>query len=116
MAGQQAAQMQNQLNDAGAKVDWRVARKQPEGNHVSGKIEPSGAAASTDEIRVKNLGPLVDAIAESEKQVVAALQKDKKLTLVENRGVAKRERFGSKDEGFLRWKLRTALRIRLDYF
>ena len=58
MAGQQAAQMQNQLNDAGAKVDWRVARKQPEGNHVSGKIEPSGAAASTDEIRVKNLGTI----------------------------------------------------------
>ena len=66
-----------------------------------------------------NLGPLVDAITESEKQVVAALQKDKKLTLIENRGVAKPERFGSKDEGFLRCKLGTALQedqIRLYIF
>ena len=54
-----------------------------------------------------NLGPLVDAITESQKQVVAALQKDKKLTLIDNRGVAKPDKFGSKDERFLRWKIRT---------
>jgi len=54
-----------------------------------------------------NLGPLVNAIRESQKQVVAALQKDKKLTLIDNRGVVKPDKFGSKDLGFLRWKIRT---------
>ena len=53
-----------------------------------------------------DLGPFVDAITESQKQVVAALQKDKKLTLIDNPGVAKPDKFGSKDEGFLRWKIR----------
>ena len=54
-----------------------------------------------------NLGPLVDAITESQKQVVAALQKDKKLTLIDSRGVAKPDKVSSKDEGFLQWKIRT---------
>ena len=38
---------------------------------------------------------------------MAALQEDAKLTLIDNRGVAKPDKFGSKDEGFLRRKIRT---------
>ena len=55
------------------------------------------AAQQQAQMRVEtSLGPLVDAITESQKQVVAALHKDKKLTLIDNRGAAKKpDKFGS---------------------
>eukprot|EP00434_Breviolum_minutum_P023424 symbB.v1.2.020662.t1/scaffold1748.1/size222129/10 len=109
MAEQQGAQMQNQLNQLMTQVQRLTGELQDSGQRETTLVERLNQVAQQQaQMRVEsNLGPLVDAITESQKQVVAALQKDKKLTLVDNRGVAKPDKFGSKDEGFLRWKTRT---------
>eukprot|EP00434_Breviolum_minutum_P043440 symbB.v1.2.038727.t1/scaffold6145.1/size20566/2 len=109
MAEQQAAQMQNQLNQLMTQVQRLTGELQDSRQRETTLAERLNQVAQQQaQMRVEsNLGPLVDAITESQKQVVAALQKDKKLTLIDNRGVAKPDKFGSKDEGFLRWKIRT---------
>ena len=109
MAEQQAAQMQNQLNQLMTQVQRLTGELQESRQREGTLVERLNQVAQQQaQMRVEtSLGPLVDAITESQKQVVAALQKDKKLTLIDNRGVAKPDKFGSKDEGFLRWKIRT---------
>ena len=109
MAEQQAAQMQSQLNQLMTQVQRLTGELQDSRQRETTLAERLNQVAQQQaQMRVEsNLGPLVDAITESQKQVVAALQKDKKLTLIDNRGVAKPDKFGSKDEGFLRWKIRT---------
>ena len=109
MAEQQAAQMQNQLNQLMTQVQGLTGELQDSRHRETTLAERLNQVAQQQaQLRTEsNLGPLVDAITESQKQVVAALQKDKKLTLIDDRGVTKRDKFGSKDEGFLRWKIRT---------
>ena len=91
MAEQQGAQMQNQLNQLMTQVQRLTGELQDSGQRETTLVERLNQVAQQQaQMRVEsNLGPLVDAITESQKQVVAALQKDKKLTLVDNRGVAK---------------------------
>ena len=109
MAEQQAAQMQVQLNQLMTQVQRLTGELQDSRQRESTLNERLNQVAQQQaQLRSEsNLGPLVDAITESQKQVVAALQKDKKLTLIDKRGVAKPDKFGSKDEGFLQWKIQT---------
>ena len=109
MAEQQAVQMQTQLNQLMSQVQRLTGELQDSRQRETTLAERLNQVAQQQaQMRVEtSLGPLVDAITESQRQVVAALQKDKKLTLIDNRGVAKPDKFGSKDEGFLRWKIRT---------
>ena len=109
MAEQQAVQMQTQLNQLVNQVQRLTGELQDSRQRENTLVERLNQVAQQQaQMRVEtSLGPLVDAITESQKQVVAALQIDKKLTLIDNRGVAKPDKFGSKDEGFLRWKIRT---------
>ena len=110
MAEQQAAQMQTQLNQLMTQVQRLTGELQDSRQRETTLAERLNQVAQRQaQMRTEtDLGPLVDAITESQKQVVAAWQKDKKLTLIDNRGVAKPDiKFGSKDEGFLRWKIRT---------
>ena len=109
MTEQQAVQMQTQLNQLVNQVQRLTGELQDSRQRETTLVERLNQVAQQQaQMRVEtSLGPLVDAITESQKQVVAALQKDKKLTLIDNRGVAKPDKFESKDEGFLRWKIRT---------
>ena len=98
MAEQQAAQMQSQLNQLMTQVQRLTGELQDSRQRettLAGRLNQ--VAQQQAQMRVEsNLGPLVDAITESQKQVVAASQKDKKLTLIDNRGVAKPERLEAK--------------------
>ena len=95
MAEQQAAQMQSQLNQLMTQVQRLTGELQDSRQRETTLAERLNQVAQQQaQMRVEsNLGPLVDAITESQKQVVAASQKDKKLTLIDNRGVAKPERW-----------------------
>ncbi len=109
MAEQQAAAVQTQLNQLMIHIQRLTAELQDSGQRKRTVVERLNQVAQQQaQMRSdSNLGPLVDAITESQKQVVAVLQKDKNVTLIDNRGVAKPDKFGSKDKGFLRWKIRT---------
>ena len=91
MAEQQAVQMQTQLNQLVNQVQRLTGELQDSRQRENTLVERLNQVAQQQaQMRVEtSLGPLVDAITESQKQVVAALQKDKKLTLIDNRGVAK---------------------------
>ena len=98
MAEQPAAQMQNQLNQLMTQVQRLTGELQDSRQRETTLGERLNQVAQRRaQMRTEtDLGPLVDAITESQKQVVDALQKDKKLTLIDNRGVARPDKFGSK--------------------
>ena len=52
--------------------------------------------------------PAIQQLATSQSELADSLKKDdKKLTLIDNRGIGKPDKFGGKDgEGFLRWKIK----------
>ena len=58
---------------------------------------------------MEQVGPAIQALATSQTEVANALKKDeKKINLVDNRGIGKPERLGGKDsESYLRWKIKT---------
>ena len=70
--------------------------------HSVGKVEPSCATTRAIENRVKSWMRLRNRKSKSWQHC-----RKTRMTLIDNRGVAKPDKFGSKDEGFLRWKIRT---------
>ena len=52
--------------------------------------------------------PAIQQLAKSQSELAESLKKDdKKLTLIDNRGIGKPDKFGGKDgENFLRWKIK----------
>ena len=79
MAEQQAVQMQTQLNQLVSQVQRLTGELQDSRQRENTLIERLNQVAQQQaQMRVEtSLGPLVDAITESQKQVVAALQKDR---------------------------------------
>ena len=54
-----------------------------------------------------DVGMAFQALAQSQRELLAALKKpDKRVTLVDNKGLAKPERFDGKEENFLCWRTR----------
>ena len=54
------------------------------------------------------IAPAIQQLATSQSELADSLNKDdKKLTLIDNRGIGKPDKFGGKDgENFLRWKIK----------
>ena len=92
MAEQQAAAVQTQVNQWVTQVQPLTAEFQDKRQRETSLRERLNQVAQQQaQIRTEaNLGPLVEAIDESQKHVAATLLKAKKLTLIDDRGVQSR--------------------------
>ena len=61
------------------------------------------------EMAGQSIGPAIQALTASQTELANAMKRDEKktMTLIDNRGVGKLEKYTGKDnEGFLRWKIK----------
>ena len=96
-------------------LEAQVQQLQQQMQQMSNELQQSrqreqdlAARIGTMESSPGNLANVLQTLANTQTQVAEALKKgDKKMTLIDNRGIGKPEKFaGKEDESFLRWKIK----------
>eukprot|EP00435_Cladocopium_sp_Y103_P038376 s510_g10.t1 len=99
-AGQQR---ENQLR---AQVETLTNQQQTQAEHLAAQQQQAQQAQPLPGLPA-DVGLAFTALATSQRELVESLKsKDRKLSLVDNKGLAKPERFSGKEEQFLYWRTR----------
>lgn len=95
-----AEQQMQEMNQRITQLATMLQESQQRNTILEGRLQGLEAAG-------QQVGPALQALASSQNTLAASMKKEAaKLNLVDNRGIGKPDKFGGKDESFLRWKVK----------